>query len=162
MLIETYFKPERKWTSSPTASTGVLFEVVNTEHYGKRLQAAMDHAGRSVVDLAVHLDVSLSSLYSLLRGKGAHTAANCVRVARFCDVSAYWLATGMGPMTASPRSPEARAVAQMIDDLPTVTDRRIALARIVTDVLTRAPASLRPEPTESTTTPLPASEIPPG
>jgi transcriptional regulator with XRE-family HTH domain len=65
--------------------------------YGKRLNEAMEIAGKTRADLAKALGTSPQAIGQCIRGDtGALTAENSAKAAACCAVDHYWLATGQG------------------------------------------------------------------
>jgi transcriptional regulator with XRE-family HTH domain len=110
--------------------------------FGKRLQDALDSAGKTRAQLAAVLrstddtmGVSPSAIGQVISGATkALTAENCARAARFLGVSNYWLATGLGPMRDQPAA-SGLVVAERpptfgLDDEALVTALRAFLRRL--------------------------------
>lgn len=83
------------------STTGNLATMVD---YWERLQAAITHAGVTLRDLQLHLDVSYQAMKKVADGKTKSLSAeNNAHAARFLKVNSHWLATGQETMT-SPES----------------------------------------------------------
>jgi len=71
--------------------------------YGRRLNQALQRAGKSRADLAKELEVSVQAVGQVItggrNGTQTFTAGNSVKAARFLGVDALWLATGEGEPT---------------------------------------------------------------
>lgn len=85
-----------------------------TDDYAGRLQSALDDAGKSLGDLADHLEVTYQAVKKVVDGKTKMlNAEHNVHAARFLNVDSEWLATGKGsraPTRSWPLSAELLTV----------------------------------------------------
>lgn len=90
--------------------------------FGKRLVSAREAAGLTQQDLAKAVKMAQSTLATAeSKGDGSRLTA---QLARACGVSAYWLATGEGPMH---ERRDAREIAEQFDALPMGTQQQLYL-----------------------------------
>lgn len=87
--------------TSPLTSLGYYLVM----KYAQRLQAAMDQAGATRVDLAKELSISQQAVGMILTSAGGRdrtlSTENNAKAARFLRVDPVWLATGEGDMNAA-------------------------------------------------------------
>lgn len=98
--------------------------------YAQRLKAARDHAGLSQSELGRQVDMSAQSIQYLEDSEKAAQGSNkTASIASVCGVSALWLETGQGTMTAGADAPlpSARGLATAIKTLPAGLQRAVGL-----------------------------------
>lgn len=85
--------------------------------FGKRILAALEHAGLTQMKLQARTGISQSTLSTAInKGNGSPRTAS---IAKCCGVDAYWLETGEGQMISGVTDVPAKwAVEKAEDDLP--------------------------------------------
>jgi transcriptional regulator with XRE-family HTH domain len=100
--------------------------------YGKRLEKAMEAAGKTRKELAATLGCSPQAVGMVITGAGKQerflSVENHAEAARFLRVDSYWLATGKGEMRPSEAKPtdqssDAAEIAAYFDMLTDKGDR---------------------------------------
>lgn len=94
--------------------------------YGKRLEAALTHAGRTRKELALHIEQSPQSIGMVITGKNEKLSTDAsVKAAAFLRVDHNWLVSGRGSMTpiagppliAPKLSPEGQRLGEWLDKI---------------------------------------------
>lgn len=90
----------------------------------ERLQWALNESGMTQAELARAVGISPPSLHGLLSGRYKRSRYTA-KIAASLGISASWLADGAGRPKAK-LSPEAQAMAQIIDALPPEARKEVA------------------------------------
>jgi transcriptional regulator with XRE-family HTH domain len=123
--------------------------VTERTEYGQRLLTARTKAALTQVQLAKAAGISQGTLAELEKiGQGS---AFTPMLARACQVSAEWLASGEGPMVggAEGLSPEVAELAQIVNGLPKAQREWVLqMCRHAVEIVTKEPPSNAGEPTD--------------
>ncbi len=120
--------------------------------YGKRLEKALTHAGKSRRELGQYLEMSPQNIGMIINNAkktDQHLGSeDHAKAARYLRVNAHWLATGEGEMTSDGAqtgyelSVQAIELAELLDMIP-VSDR-VNRAKAFSDATTAILAVLQP------------------
>lgn len=104
----------------------ILFTMVNTEEFTKRLNQIMDYYDLSAASFADQIDVGRSSISHLLSGRNKPSLDFVMKIINaFPEVELYWLLNGKGSFpknsTDGPREEKKNAGPEEVHDLFTTT-----------------------------------------
>ena len=90
----------------------ILFTMINTEDFTKRLQKVIDYYGESASSFAEKIGVQRSSISHILSGRNKPSLDFVLKVlSSFPEIELYWLMNGKGKFPS-----EAKPVNESVED----------------------------------------------